>query len=305
MFFYHFNILDNFIESNLINNLKIEKENIKKIIDLYENKKSNLSAITNNMIEITDFVHKNKLENFYEITTLLKESFEKINTIHSLALKLETELNETIGLYDKSMENNKHEIKANLVEYNKQRDELFNKMIHFENTNTLVLNYAIDFSLNVSNRKGKKKNITIKDNFSQDKIKVDVELEPHDNHVLIVSEKEQKAYLPFFYSEVEKIYQKDLYILPLSKFKNSAIARFRESFQLIREKEKGSITKALDLGLELMFKYELNPIIISACRSLDELDIYLDCLAENELPDFPCFTIKFEVMPQLTKSKKL
>ena len=67
---------------------------------------------------------------------------------------------------------------------------------------------------------------------------------------------------------------------------------------MIREKEKGSITKAFDLGLELMFKYELNPIIIAACRNLDELDIYLDCLEENELQEFPCFEIKFEVMPQ-------
>ena len=72
---------------------------------------------------------------------------------------------------------------------------------------------------------------------------------------------------------------------------------------MIREKEKGSITKALDLGLELMFKYELNPIVIAACRNLDELDIYLDCLEENELYDFTCFEIKFEVMPQLIRTK--
>ena len=138
-----------------------------------------------------------------------------------------------------------------------------------------------------------------------------MELTPQDNNTLIISEKEQKAFLPFLYSEVEAIYQKanqkyetmqdvidDLYILPLNRFKNSSIARFRESFHLIREKEKGSITKALDLGLELMFKYELNPIIIAACRNLDELDIYLDCLEENELHDFTCFEIKFEIMPR-------
>lgn len=316
MFFYHFNVLDNFIESTLINNLKIEKENIKKIINLYENKKSDLLAITNNMIAITDSIHKSKLEDFYKMISLLKESFEHINTIQFLSSQLKNNLNETISFYDKSVENNKNEIKANLVEYNKQRDELFNKMINFENTNTFVLNYAIDFSLQVSNKKAKKKNMKIKDKLLQDKIKVDIEVKPQDNNVLIVSEKEQKAYLPFFYSEIENIYQNsnnkyqtlqdvinNLYILPLNKFKNSAIARFRESFHLIREKEKGSITKALDLGLELMFKYELNPIVIAACRNLDELDIYLDCLEEKELHDFTCFEIKFEVMPLLTKNK--
>lgn len=48
-----------------------------------------------------------------------------------------------------------------------------------------------------------------------------------------------------------------------------------------------------------MFKYNLNPIIISACRTLEELDIYLDCLENNNLEDFDCFEIKFEVSPQI------
>lgn len=62
--------------------------------------------------------------------------------------------------------------------------------------------------------------------------------------------------------------------------------------------------KALDLGLELMFNYDLNPIVISACRNLDELDIYLDCLEENQLSSFDCFEIKFEVAPQVSDMKK-
>ena len=69
-------------------------------------------------------------------------------------------------------------------------------------------------------------------------------------------------------------------------------------------KEKLSIFKALDLAFELMFKYNLNPIIIAACRNLKELDIYLDCLEENELFDFRCFKIKFEVTPKLYTKKK-
>ncbi len=151
----------------------------------------------------------------------------------------------------------------------------------------------------------------------KDKLKVDIELEPYDNNLLIISEKDQKAYLPFFYTEVQEKFRNsknsystlqevinDLYIVDLTRFKNSAISRFKESFHLIRNKEHGSITKALELGLELMFKYELNPIIIAGCRNLDELDIYLDCLEENELSAFTCFTIKFEVMPQLLKQQK-
>lgn len=316
MLFYQFDLLDDFIKHNLINNIELEKENIEQIIELYENKKSNLLAITTNVIEVTNSMNKKKLQNFHNTISSLKELFEEINKIQEFASQLKNDLNETITLYQNSIENNKNEIKANLVEYNKQREELFHKILKFENTSTTILNSATTLSLKVPAKKPRKSPTFVNTVTPNEKTRIDLELEPHDNNTLIISEKEQKAFLPFFYSEVEAIYQKanqkyqslqdvinDLYILPLSRFKNSAIARFRESFHLIREKEKGSITKALDLGLELMFKYELNPIVIAACRNLDELDIYLDCLEENELYDFTCFEIKFEIMPQLAKTK--
>ena len=98
-----------------------------------------------------------------------------------------------------------------------------------------------------------------------------------DNNVLIISEKDQKAYLPYKYADVEKIYHdsenkykstkdviEQLYVLPLNQFKNAPVARFRETFNLMLHKEKTSIISALDLSLELMFKYELNPIIIAS-----------------------------------------
>lgn len=135
-----------------------------------------------------------------------------------------------------------------------------------------------------------------------------------DNNVLIISEKDQKAYLPYKYEDVEKIYKtsdskynsiieviQDIYVVSLDKFKNFSFARFREAFNLMIFKEKRSVIRALDLALELMFKYNLNPIIITACRNLDELDIYLDCLEENELFDFKCFEIRFEVSPNISK----
>ena len=264
------------------------------------------------MIEIADLIDKKRLETFYNIISLLKNSFEHINAIQLLASQLKEDLNLTISLYDKGMENNHDEIKANLVEYNKQREDLSHKILEFESANTSILNSAIALSLKFSLKKVKRSNQFVNNFMTKKEKRFDIELEPHDNNLLIISETEQKAYLPFLYSEVKEIYKNfsnqyqtlqdvvdDLYILPLSRFKNSAISRFKESFNLIRNKEKGSITKALELGLELMFKYELNPIIIAACRNLDELDIYLDCLEEDELYDFTCFEIKFEVMPQL------
>ena len=54
---------------------------------------------------------------------------------------------------------------------------------------------------------------------------------------------------------------------------------------------------AFDLGTELLFNYNLHPAIISACRNLDELDIYLDYLENNETENFKCFSIIFEIPP--------
>ena len=131
-----------------------------------------------------------------------------------------------------------------------------------------------------------------------------------DNNILRISEKDQKAFLPYKISDVKHIYNNSnnqfssiqdvinkFYVLPLENFKHSTTARFREAFNLILKKDNGSIIKALDLGIELMFNYDLNPIIIAACRNLDELDIYLDCLLTNQLYDFKCFQIIFEVNP--------
>ncbi|MCI8636800.1 MAG: hypothetical protein HFJ36_02915 [Clostridia bacterium] len=314
MLFYKFDLLDNFIQDNLIIQLKSEKKEISRILTLYDNKKSNLLAITDNMLEMTYGIEESKLDYFHEMIDSIKQSFENINDIENLSTTLMTILNETISLYDKSLQNNREEIKANFVEYNKKKDELSNKILDFEEKNTIILNSIICLSLDVQSKKIKKLNSFVKENITKTANRIDIEIEPKDNNLLIVSEKDQKAYLPFFYSEVKDIYNNsnnkyetlqdvvdNLYVVPLSKFKNSSISRFRESFFLVKNKAKGSITKALDLGLELMFRYDLNPVVIAACRNLDELDIYLDCLEENELYDFSCFEIKFEIMPQLAK----
>ena len=267
MLFYNFETLDSFIQNNLISSIREEKEKLEKILNLYENKKSKL--FNGNNIDSLD-----KVINY---ATNLKEELEKI-----------------ISLCDKNLDMNYNEIKASLIEFNNKYEELFNNILEFENstmprTNLLENNELDNFILNIENT---------------DK----------DNNTLIISEKYQKAYLPFKIDDVRKIYENsngkyksikdvinDLYILPLKKFNNSSISRFREAYNLITKKEHGSIFQAVSLGLEVMFKYELNPIIISACKNLDEFDIYLNCLEENELYDFDCFEIKFEVSPQITK----
>lgn len=308
MLFYNFESLDVFLKNNFIENLTQENENINKIINLYTNKKNILTNIITNMVNISDSTEKNKLNNFYNTLSLLKKSLEEINEIENIAHQLVQDIKYNISLYDRDFQNNENEIKANLVEYNKRREILSNKIIEYENTSSSTLNSfsSLYFNNNINY-------ISIPEN--DDALKVNIEKEPHDHNTLIISEKTQKAYLPFFYKDIKEIFEKskystmqeiidNKYIIPLDKFKNSSISRFRESFNLIRNKENGSILNAIDLGLELMFKYELNPIIIAACRNIDELDIYLDCLESNELQEFKCFEIKFEVMPQIAKNGK-
>ena len=133
-----------------------------------------------------------------------------------------------------------------------------------------------------------------------------------DNKVLTINEETQKVYLPYEIEDVMNFIKnpnndyhtiRDVvdgeYTLSLSNFKNPVVARFREAYNFMRVKEKSSVYAALDLALELMFNSNLNPAIIRACKDLRELNVYLDCLYENELEKFDCFKIVYKVLPRV------
>lgn len=137
-----------------------------------------------------------------------------------------------------------------------------------------------------------------------------------DNKTLVISEEDGKVYLPYTKDEIkEEVSQhkgvkigeliEEKYILPLDKYKNSMKARFREGYNLMRKKEGKSRKSAILLGFELMFETNLHPAIISACKNLQELDIYLDCLEDNELEKFSCFKIIYKSLPTIRKNKKI
>lgn len=135
-------------------------------------------------------------------------------------------------------------------------------------------------------------------------------------NTLVISETQKKVILPYNINKVEDIMQKNkryhsveevvskLYTKPISYYKFSSISRFKEAYKLVKEKEKGSTFKALSLAFELLGNYSLHPAIITACKSLDELDIYLACLEENDLDDFKFFDIKYEVPMAISKFAK-
>lgn len=129
-------------------------------------------------------------------------------------------------------------------------------------------------------------------------------------NTLIISYTKQVVILPYTISNLKKIYKRNRHIynsldeiveakytIPISYYKNTAISRFKEAYSLARKKSKYSVKDSLDLGLELFFKNDLNPAIITACSNIDELDVYLACLEENKLDEFKCFDIIYEALP--------
>lgn len=138
--------------------------------------------------------------------------------------------------------------------------------------------------------------------------------EKYPENTLKISYMENLVYLPYTLSLLSEIYNKNLhryfdledalkknFIVPLKFYSNTSVARFKEAYKLIRKRENGSVGKAVSLGLELFFNYNLHPAIISASKNLEELDKYLVCLNAKETDNFDCFKIIFEVSP--TESK--
>lgn len=136
-------------------------------------------------------------------------------------------------------------------------------------------------------------------------------------NTLVISEVQQRVFLPYNINTVKDILLNDpqgysslqgvinkLYTKSIDYYRFSAISRFKEAYKLVREKEKGSKVKALGLAFELFLNYNLHPAIITACKSLDELDVYLACLEDNTLEDFHFFDIKYEIPPAVPRHTK-
>lgn len=132
-----------------------------------------------------------------------------------------------------------------------------------------------------------------------------------NNNVLLVSEISKKVYLPYSKSEVleylkkyPKQYKsfedvvKQEFINPIDFYvKHPVLARFRETYSLIRDREAKSVIEAFKFAMDVMFNYNLTPAVIAACKSQAHLENYLDCLSRNKLDEFKDFEINFEITP--------
>ena len=131
-----------------------------------------------------------------------------------------------------------------------------------------------------------------------------------DSNTLLISETQSKVVLPYKIEDVKKILNENSkyetlqdvinveYTLPIDKYKNSSKSRFKEAYNLMRKKEKASIFDSLSVATEMTFNNSLNPAVITACENLDQLDVYVDCLSNNDLDKFNYFKVKYEVLPK-------
>lgn len=284
----------NSLENN-INEIheKILEQKIKRkhVMDLAKmlNTQTSTDTISNNNSE-------NVLDNSKEIVNIINSN---ITSLYSI----EVELNNICQSITSSYISNSFKddsdsifdsIKTNITEYS---NTLANFNSTFEENDKKIDNYLnqnVSFTLNNVN----------------EKISINTEMYV-DNPYLVVSEKDKKVYLPYNVSEInsylemypnsyssfedvvekEFIYSLDFYT------KNPIYTRFRESYALIRDREGKSVLEALRYSFDLMFKNDLNPCIIAACKNQAQLDDYLKCLENNNLDNFKHFKIQFYVNP--------
>ena len=329
------NDLYNFINSTLqnLNKQSNLQKNKKDNLVILTDKLSKLNVENSSKINATSLLStieelkiclENIRTNTEDIDNLTNQLKKILNDIDNHEIQnIETNLSLYYTLYvekqniilEKDLKKEKKNKK--IYEFNNFYDclslnELKNLSDQIENTETVNLVNSID---NLVSDLEKNTNITPSltskpENISESITSNEINQPIKDNNTLTISETKNKVFLPYKVIDLEKKLNEnskkyenmqDLinkeYIVPLSKYKNSSISRFKEAYLLMKNREHASFMKCIDLALELAFKYNLNPAVISACKNLDELDIYLDCLDDLALDDFKLFDIKYEIPP--------
>lgn len=257
------------------------KRNHLKLLHLLKNHSASINTLNDTKkysLEIINFVDN--------ISKYLSLSNESISVIRKLIRSLKSILN--------NIDIDKKDILTDIKKYNQfEKNNLSVVMDNYESINAFI-----DDNVNL-----------LGSDIDHD-ISLSTALYSNEN-TLIISERENKVFLPYTLKDIQRymVEHKNYnfndiiqlqYTIPLSNYKNAVKSRFVEAYTLIRKKEHGSIKDALDLAFELAFTSNLHPAIITACKNLKELDIYLACLESNELEDFRYFKIQFQMSPLRT-----
>lgn len=295
--------------------LNIEKNSLKATLDIQRTLNKQILVFIKNFIggiEVSyDFDSSSAFFSYMnESTSMLNKSNNNIENIQNLIKKLDI-------ISDLIKKNDNEFLEIEIDSYNNQFNEYINSI--YENTN-LIEEFIhkislLDLSKLLQDFKNsqiteKADDIATSENLTVSSDDVD---SSYIENTLIISEIKGKVILPYkmetvkqillneseHYSSISEVIEK-LYTIPIKNYKFASVARFREAYKLMIEKEHSSKLKAISLASELFGNYNLHPAIITACNSLDELDIYLACLEDDVLSDFKFFDIKYEIPPTVT-----
>ncbi len=251
----------------------------------------NIKENINNLIELKQYLES--------ITKFSEENQNSYNDYNSKYVLLFEKISEDNIFYYSFMESLLKYMEVIFPEnlppipiFDKNEDDLFeNKEINSFDESQLEDEETHDFEETLFDK-----------NFENNNDNVENEQDLLDK-TLLISNKTQTAILPYSISELETFFLNnkekyssmqevidEKYTVSLNKYKNSAFSRFKETFSLAK-KSNLPFLQTLNLANELFFNTNLNPIIIKACKNLNELDIYLSCLENNCLNDFNCFNI--------------
>lgn len=312
-----------FSEENLIflKNMNEELSKIEMLLEKNQNKEEKYSLFLT-ALTTKDFSNTNKeyfldVKNIYDIleknTALLKNLKSTLSALSTklLALVLSDSSSTTPELVNEINNNLNHyielldEMKTDFIQNNLS----INTFTSYHSTRLLLTTFDMDLGENLDESINL---ISPNSTTSQITTSYSDMVGTNENKVLIISEKENKVYLPYKKTELKaylsqyptsyysykNVIEKE-FILPLNYFMNNpSMARFRETYSLYRDREATSIVEALKKALSLAFKSELNPAVIAACKTKKQLNNFILCLDENKLNDFSDFEIIYDVKPQ-------
>lgn len=298
-------------KENTLKLISIQKASLNSTLSIQKNLNKQILTFMKNFIGNikinTDYNSDNQVYNYIDKSTnALSKSNKNIANIENLIKKLDI-------IYS-DIENyvSEDKVKDKIEKYNKSYSKTIDSIYMYS---SFIERFIYDISL-VDLSDLLTESNTIEENEANQIVIDSKELdESFVEDTLIISDIKEKVFLPYKLEKIKEILLKEKdkytsiqdvidkkYTVPLKNYKIATISRFKEAYKLIVKKEHGSRLKAFSLASELFFNYNLHPAIITACNSLDELDIYLACLEDNTLNDFKFFNVKYEIAPVVTNN---
>lgn len=308
---------------NFINSFDNEIAEINSKISYQEGLRDKIVQFISSIAEVLK-LNDPEIDNLalYKLSDEVAKIFELINTNIQLLSDLGNQLNSLDSeivtlLLDVEKANHTEEYYESSIQKIKSKIDDYSFFLKETNQKLLNNNAKIEAFLSTPNTKRYLDgfNITIGISSFYNVSQVDLpkttkyEFNEKDNNILIISEKDNKVFLPYRveeindyleqfpeqYSSFESVVAKE-YILPLNYYmSHPVLSRFREAYSLCRDREAKPVLESLKYGMDMMFNRRLNPAIIAACKTQDQLSNYLTCLEKNDLKSFTDFEIKFEM----------